>query len=275
LEDVVKDAIYNLYGGNAFDGIISFLDIGTNGKFATLWPLVKNIYDVFSVVGVMLVLIYFLMTTMDRTLQQGTSQELFIKSFGELAIALILMVHGYDIMTSFVNLGTAMLTSVQNGLNGTNGGESLADLKWQEIKDGAWSGKILGSIYYIGKYLSLAIPALLMEIGKLLVMVAALSRALEIIIYSLFFPLATADIFKNGMNSSGIRYMKKYLAICLQGAVMVGILISANYINAALNASKDTIGESISDPFYQLGTVLVTVMLIFKSRQIANDVVGV
>lgn len=276
-EDGAKTKIYEIYGGSQFDWIIPWLDVSPTGKFKALWGSVKNIYDVFMVVGVMLVVIYFLTSMMDRATREGTSHEMFFKSLSELLIALLLITYGYELMTNFISLGTAFIKDIQTGMkNSTSSSESVADLIWQQTKEEADSIKLPGFFmwaYWAAKYMgTFMIPDLATRIGGLFVLIAALSRAVEIVVYSFFFPVAISDVFKNGMSSHGVRYIKKYIAICIQGAVMVAILVASTYLTGVLSLD-DTKG--IGNAFYSMGTMFVTVSLIFKSRQIANDIVGV
>ena len=73
------------------------------------------------------------------------------------------------------------------------------------------------------------IPWLLSMIGSVVIQIVLISRVLEIVVLTVFAPLAIADIYREGTSSSGVQYMKRMLALGLQVAVIL-------VINAATQA---------------------------------------
>ena len=120
----------------------------------------------------------------------------------------------------------------------------------------------------------LMIPQLLANIGKALVVVACMSRGISIIIYGVFLPIPIADVYKDGLNSKGIRYIKKLIALFIQGAIILLVVMASSLLQGSVQQAVNGVASTILGMFYNIGLIFVTVMVIFKSQNIANDIVG-
>ena len=96
---------------------------------------------------------------------------------------------------------------------------------------------------------------------------------------ALFAPIGMANIFEGGLNSSGMKYFKKYMAAILQGVIMCSVMIVSEKLSTALSAAYGIISAI---PVLGLGTSaiflvlqLCTAAMIVKSKSIANDLLGV
>ena len=97
-------------------------------------------------------------------------------------------------------------------------------------------------------------------------------RLIEIGVRGAFAPVGMADLFSEGTKGSGYRYFKKFVALALQGAVIIGIMMAYSTIQFALAKNE---GGGLDDAMGQIVTSLTVVTLIMKSQTIANDLVGV
>jgi hypothetical protein len=89
------------------------------------------------------------------------------------------------------------------------------------------------------------------------------------------------DIFSDGTRGNGFRYLKKFAAVALQGAIILAIVLTMSWLNEKmiLTASNiETITKLDDIPFSlmfsSLTTSWVTVMLIQKSKDWAMDIIG-
>ena len=94
-------------------------------------------------------------------------------------------------------------------------------------------------------------------------------RVLDITSRVIFAPIGMADIVNDGVNSSGMRYLKKLLGSLLQGAIIVVCVKSYNIVMPIVAQMKGMAewGMSIILSF-------VLISLIFKASAIASEVVG-
>ena len=119
-----------------------------------------------------------------------------------------------------------------------------------------------------------------------------IARGIQLTIYAAFTPIAIADIYQNGyMNSSGMRFVKKFFAIALQGLILYAIILFGQlFLVFSLGENASTaaaISKGLGD--YALGGLDITFkFLVFciatnlalfslagRSQQMANDIVGV
>ena len=133
----------------------------------------------------------------------------------------------------------------------------------------------------IGMLLSLCIAVLGAAVGNIMVAFHAVSRKIELMLRGLFAPLAVADTFK-GLDSTGIRYIKKFAACALLGAGILAVLQVGSSLSASIIARAfDTAGDDVSN---QIGTLsflfqLVVIPLsmggaISAVKQVCNDALG-
>ena len=132
--------------------------------------------------------------------------------------------------------------------------------------------KSMGWIKALCLLLQLLIPAIGTMICMLIMLVQMVGRLIEIGIRILFMPIGVSDAFTHGTNSPGFRYIKKFFAVCLQGAVLLAVLNIGVYFmgNKMINDATQGFGF-ISD----LVIMVSMIGLMIKSQQIVNDIVGV
>ena len=142
------------------------------------------------------------------------------------------------------------------------------------------------------------LPYLCVLVEYMAVLFICISRTLEISIRLIFAPIATADIFTNGADSSGFRYMKKFLAYGLQLVVIIAIcyifgailqsglfgMESADSMttilakgNFSTSACEEFIDKLVSSGGYAIKLVMqiVKIYVIVKAMQWCNEIVGV
>lgn len=114
-------------------------------------------------------------------------------------------------------------------------------------------GVILAIIYYLA-----------MQIIHLILILQCVSRAVQVAIYAAMAPIGIASWFGGSiMTSSAMKYVKKMIALSIQGGLMVLIL----QLSLSLSFGTDDLFLTFIGPLTAVG-------LFSKSNQIANDVCG-
>ena len=113
-------------------------------------------------------------------------------------------------------------------------------------------------------------------IMKLCISVICYTRVVEIYFRATFAPIALADFFHSGLQGSGWRFLKSFLAVCLQGGTILVIAI----LFSALTAQHITnVDQVVKDLIPFIGVYLAfgasAVMLMFKSLSLTKELVGV
>lgn len=267
------DAVSDIYGSGMVEKTRPWLEVSSTGNFAGVWGFIEAGCNVFIAVGTILAVIYFVINLSEKSISQGATLETFAKYFIEFCLALLLIANAFRIVEFASSIGSGVLTDVGTIASQaaedetTPGGSLLAEI--DEINTGSNGiGKFMKLLLF---YLTtLQFPALLAAIGRTLVIVACMARGISIIIYGVFLPIPIADVYKDGLNSKGIRYIKKFIGLFLQGAVILLVVIASSYLQGSVSQESGLTGA-----LYSVGLIFVTVMIIFKSQSITNDIVGV
>lgn len=241
--------------GGAFSG---FIDGGA-----------KLAYTSLTSVALSLIVMYFLFSITDKVAQGQMTIEIFVPEFIKLLAAAFLVLEGYNFFKLLISLGESITKTVGNSFTNDRTTNNLRYMVETNADDSA--------IVQVSVLAVLIIPTIFGLLARLSIYVVCIGRALEIIVRLALSPIAVADVFGNGLNSGGFRYIKKFLAVTLQGAVIIVIIHIMGTLNATLAIPPDN-DTSVSALFGNLMKVvfvnLAGVSLIIKSQSIVNDVVG-
>lgn len=290
----LNDMIDVLFGGKYFQDIANTL----NFKTESYWGLISSTFNnVILPVGYTLLCLYFLLELLERTTHEHFNLEQFMRLLIKLLIGKLMMDNCMallDGLTSFANILSSGISKnvVETSLVNAEG------LKTHNLK--FWEEAMV--------WLRLVIPYTAMIIANLLAKITIYSRAIELIVRTLMAPIGMADIFAEGMRGAGFRYLKKFLAVNLQGAIILVIVMAMNFFNQSLVTEKyyeeelaklrqSYSGHALQGQEYALKnkkvvltnvsdipgslvitsilSAFVTVTMIQKSKEIASEVVGV
>lgn len=277
--DALKNLIMSMYDAACGDkliedtaDILSFSDCRTSigGAFSGFIDGgAKLAYTSLTSVALSLIVMYFLFSITDKVAQGQMTIEIFVPEFIKLLAAAFLVLEGYNFFKLLISLGESITKTVGNSFTNDRTTNNLRYMVETNADDSA--------IVQVSVLAVLIIPTIFGLLARLSIYVVCIGRALEIIVRLALSPIAVADVFGNGLNSGGFRYIKKFLAVTLQGAVIVVIIHIMGTLNATLAIPPDN-DTSVSALFGNLMKVvfvnLAGVSLIIKSQSIVNDVVG-
>ena len=273
--DALLTAMINrIAGSSIFDGMIGIL---TKDPFTAygedVAKIINNLYNAVMSAAMMLIFIYFLIAIVDKMTSENFTWEQLWKQMAMLLAAKLVVEHGLEIMQLMSQVGVELVTIVQ--------GEGLGDLNQaldakaviKNFKDGL-SSSILKLLSDILLLLYLALPWVLSWIMSLCVKIICYTRLIEIYVRACFAPLALSDFFKNGFQGGGWRYLKSFLAVCIQGAVILAIAVLYSKLLGSIMVTPDE-----TNVFEFSGISLAigasAVMLMFRSLGICKEILGV
>lgn len=131
-----------------------------------------------------------------------------------------------------------------------------------------------GTMEAIGLLLKIFPIYLLAKIEVIAVKMVAFSIILELGIRRIFFPLAIVDIYGEGMRSSGMRYMKKYLACWIRMSICIAVAYLGNQLIATV-AAAGSAGAAADNFINNVAIGYTTIAVMLKGQDVANDIVGV
>lgn len=225
---------------------------------------VKGFQDGFLVVGKLLCILYFLLSLMDSASRDSFTIDVFVKSLAKLVIIFVIFSpETIEKITYFARAFEYQTLQIIHDVNIRSEDVGALTSYVTEIKN--------ASFFAVFGFL-LSTDALLSFTNICSIIVAAcisFSRAIEILAYQTFLPLAMGSIYDGGLRSPGMRYIKKWLALYLQGAVIIVVAaLGGLLVRDALNIPGLGVLLDIAYAF-------VLISLLTKSKSIANDIMGV
>lgn len=273
MKDMLKDMLNDIGGRDLFSGIVDILSKDPFTAYGTdVARIISSIYNAVMSVAMMLVFVYFLVALVDKMTNENFTWEQLWKQLAMFLAAKYLIEHGLEVMQLMSKVGVEMVSIIKRqGLSGFTGGLD-ANAIIANFEEG-FSGifKVIGHVILFGYII---FPWLLSWIMGMAVNVICYTRLIEIYIRACFAPIALSDFFKNGFQGGGWRYLKNFLAVCLQGAVLLAIAI---LFSTLLSAFLD--GTDKTNLFQFLGIYLAVgcsaIMLMFRSLGFCKELMGV
>ena len=224
--------------------------------------LIETIGQVVLPIAAVLLCMHLLIELMDKMTSDSFNAEQFVKLLMKFVFGQIIISNATEWSMTFMTVGTKLMADIQAGLTITSIGlaETVEAMNF-------WT--------QIGVFAQLMLPLLASFLLRIAVYFMAYSRLVEMVLRAMMSPMGCADVVTGGAHSSGIRYLKRMLAISVQGAMMLAIIATASALLAGDGIFVD--GISITDVMFlgkYLGLMAAMVGLMGTSKSIANEVVG-
>ena len=309
--DLVKAMIEEIFAGGSTKEIISEVCLDTtSAHFLSMWTTIENIYSKYLVpVGVCLLIIMFFYVLMDKMSTTDVSftvigkmvcQLVLLTAFMEVALQMALgIVHFSSLIGNWI-AGLPPVTTVQcpnpacmskvevaevcsvcgSALASTTIVDKVVEMFFFTPNPG-WSGyfAFLNEVRECTlPMIILFVPWLVTVICEVLVKCVALTRQIEIFVRAAFMPVALGDSY-SGLSSTGVKYVKAFFAVCLQGAVIILIMMlsdtfASSYlfnINPSNFMGVDGVMSTVIMPIiYRIATT----GLIMKSLPLTKEICG-
>lgn len=288
MKSTLKSMVENIFGNGFYQDMLKAVTFNVGSidspEGTSLWGAISGIYNnVILPVGYALLCLYFLIELIEKTSSENLNFEHFIRLFIKLIVGKMLMDNALTLLFGMIDFSNSIVAATAEGYEAPG---SSIDL--QGIKDSIDAINKWGILTMIGLWAKLIIPYVGNVVVNILASVICWSRSVDIVVRMLMAPIAMPDIFSEGTRGNGFRYLKKFLAVCLQGAIILAIVIAMNilYLNIVTNsiAGKNP-GEpvvfnsydDIPDSFFISSLIMsfTTVTLVMRSKEWANDIVGV
>lgn len=265
LSGAVDSMIEKIFLSNPADSAATLLSqpITSYGDLNTVLSSLYN--NVFMPVALCLVVIYFLVGMIDKSM---TFDDMSIPQVWRQCVLLIgcllLLTHGYDIMTTLLDIGSGLFSNMQGFINVDAEGLNLTV---EEVREGLGIEDSLGGD--LGGLISLLIPWLLSSLFPIIIKAICYMRLLEIAVRICMMPLSLSDFFQNGLHGAGWRNLKAFLAVALQTVSIYLIL----YVSQAI---LGTVGTNVDDSFIivYLAIWAATIGLLFRSQSLCKEIIG-
>lgn len=252
------------------ESVNDVLGLGALDKLAAenmdeLSPVLTHVYDFVKIIGAfwcIIIAMGHLITNIDRG---QDPMECVFKIFIELGITFVFLMNLSEIISLISQLGKEIIEVVGNSMSSDEqevAREQLVIALTGSATGGwSWEFKAIAALF---------IPYLLSYVLTILAVFVLVQIIIEIAIRKAFTPLAVADIYQDGLRSSGVRYLKKLLAAFLKLAACV---LVCNII-PGLTSSLTSASEPYKQILYIIAVNASCVGIMFKTGEVANDIVG-
>ena len=281
----MKDAIMNLriewykeIFGNVM-GLGSIVrDSLIGGTTGTVTDIVvekgKEIMMQMQGIGMAIAVLFFLISLVELTTQDRMNIEVFVKFFAKLAIAFGVILYLDKIVAGVYEFGSALTGVIEYaGAKIDMNNEIENAIRAEDASAAMGLGNVIVDL--LKTIISMFPMLILSSLLILLCYIISFSRIIELGVRTMFLPIAVALISDDGWRGAGGRYIRKFVALVCQAAVLVGIAVITDLaLKAAATASIGKLGGMSQCVAIMVGCSIACVAMMFKSIGIVNDIFG-
>lgn len=203
-----------------------------------------------------------------NNMHERTTEDLY-KWIFKCAIGILLISNSFTIANAFIELGAWMVDQAvpysnmaEITMDTFEASASLMELEWTQL-------------FLIA--FSMMITWLITQIGMLFINLFIIARFFEIYMLLSMAPIPFSTLMSGQLNQVGIGYMKNLLSLAIQAVIIllcfgIYVAISATYtIDAVVDGNWSFIGAGAQG----FVLIIVLVVMVWRSRSISKDVVGI
>lgn len=199
------------------DGFLSV--ILDNGFFGFL-------FNIMLPIGVLLCVIYFALELMDKATTTNFSVETIFRQFLRLFIAIVIMTNVRELTRGIVGFAYFLCEQMLK--------DGIVSLDYHPAE---FAARYSANVHYtIMSILNGALNFALKFYGITIGVMRAITIAVKIFIS----PIIVADVYNNGLNSSGIKFFRGLLADCLQTTVITILYVLCMMATTAFSENQGT-----------------------------------
>lgn len=283
----IQGMFLDVFAGGNFNGVLDILGykfLGAGAKYGNASELVHEVYiNLMVPIAVSLLVIYFVIALIEKsTNEQFTYEQLFLL-LAKMVIGIFIISKGWDILKELQDIGLKIFdifkywadeSQIMKDSQTAELGNEYKEF-FKELTGVKWPGddKQLGFMKSIQAFIGggfIIIPAwIFQQIVVITIYAVVFLRIMEIYIRAMFAPLALSDIFYNGLNSTGFRFLKSFLAVFLQVIVIYGCILLYIVIGKDLTAEPSMIFL-----VKHLAMTAATLGVVLKSQTLIKEFIG-
>lgn len=262
----------DIFANDVFEKIAGILKLNpSEGELSAAWNGAEVVYNnVMVPIALGLMIIWFLVALMEKSSSEQVTIEQFLLLFVKLIAAKFIIDNGFQIFAQLWGLGISIIDEV----GGAFADEDVLTFNykdlWFNLTGVPWGDK-LPLMTSLGLLCQLLIPWLASKIMIACVYFICYSRLLEMLVRMLATPIAVSDFITEGLHGSGWRYIKNFLAICLQGMIIIAI---GQLYPLVMAGVLSTSGSFWTVVLKYLAFSFAAIALMFKSLSLSKELVG-
>lgn len=229
----------------------------------------EECYNILAPISLSLCLAYLITGWTQESLNPKTTKETYIKLFIRFICACFFIMYGYEIMSFFHKFFDSMTLEII---------DKMAIVGPGNIDN---ASSFLGGLIELIVSTALIVPqAIVTIIYIIIIKVVLVRRSIDIGLHIVLSSFTMPSFILDSKRSNFIMYLKKFAALCLQGGVIVVIVIVSNMLMKgsilvpSLQGIQDVYIFNVLAPLKIVIVILTMLSLLFKSRKISMDLVG-
>ncbi len=198
--------------------------------------------------------------------------EYALRHFIRFAAAKVAVGYSLDIMLAVFNICGGIVSTVMSDLGGmVEAGASLPDGLVTAIEE-------IGFLQSIPLWLVSFLASLVITVLSFILILTIYGRFFRLFMYTALAPLPLASFAGEGTAASGKAFLKSYIGVCMEGAVIVlACLIYSAFLSSSAPAVDDTL-PAVTMAWQYLGqlvfNMLVLTGLVKGADRIAKEMFG-
>ena len=228
-----------------------------NTTHKSVYSLIKSVHNIVLPIAYALITLYFFMKLAELTTQDQFNAEHFFKCMIWLIISLVVVNNSLDIINYGIQFANELYSAMISATN------SESHINASELERWATILSVKRNfISLVGYTLELGVMKLAYGAACLVMWFFVWRRIFDMGIRAAFMPIGLANLFDEKHKAQGFSYLKKFLASCIQGVVLLGCFLILTIQRAASASIALT-----------LELTLAAIVIMFKSESLARDVV--
>ena len=268
----VQSMVRDILEMGSSNKVIEILTVDPTTKYPEVWSLVQGlITTVVTPVSYSVLAIYFITSLIETAIHYETlTPELIVRPGILFIAAFILVKYTPMLITTGIATGTAFAGRIAGSATAGYQTEQMTEAVMTTIRPAA-----TGLMKALVIWFQIWIPHLGAYLIDLLIRIIAYALIIEIFVRAVLMPLSFGDIITHGLLGPGFRYFKTFVALCLQGGIMLLISMIAGHFCMGWWDGINGVGSFLAGLAKMMITEGACALLMIRSGQLCRDMVGV
>ncbi len=206
----------------------------SNVSNINIWSIGKTVNDCIVPIGLSLLILFFMINLIKKSMEvEKISWERLVMSFVSFFLLKYFIQHGYEFLSSIMNITNSIFVSVTNAISSSNTNIDIAETLIEAVPDG-----FVNSIMTYGLYLILFIPFMTTIIQ---ILTQIFLRIVKLILCFAFSPIPIALAADDEGRGKAIQYFMFVASVGLEAII---IYIATNIYSIGLAGLSSTVGST-------------------------------
>lgn len=229
-----------------------------------------EVHNIIMPIGLTMLSFFFLIGFFNKTMMfELVNWENILKCIFRLMVAQVVMVNCLPILALLSSIVAGIVAEIYGLLNS---GEQLQEIvNIDNVVAELRAMDFISQVFYAIQYLIVWLIMLIVRIGIYLIVIG---RFIELSVYTFIAPLPIATMVSDEFSSISFRFFQSYLAVCLQGVVILLLCVTYLAVARAWIVPAEGSGSDVSIIAYLLSS-LTLLFALAKSGGWAKSLVGI